>query len=82
MFEQALAINPEDAGALGSKELHDQQGSDWTNPGGETPRLSGRPSRSIATDPDDPLPYFAKSFYLSLVLHGPERAARSRGKLT
>ena len=42
-----------------------------------TPILFGQADRSIAIDPDDPLPYFAKSFYLSFVLHRPEEGLRA-----
>ena len=80
LFEQALAINPEDAGALAgdARSYMIDKVYDWTNPDVDyDAKIVGQADRSIAIDPDDPLPYFAKSFYLSLVLHRPEEGLRA-----
>jgi adenylate cyclase len=79
LFEQALAINPEDAGALaGDASYMIDKVYDWTNPDVDyDAKIVGQADRSIAIDPNDPLPYFAKSFYLSLVLHRPKEGLRA-----
>ena len=80
LFEQALAINPEDAGALAgdARSYMIDKVYDWTNPDVDyDAKVVGQADRSIAIDPNDPLPYFAKSFYLSLVLHRPEEGLRA-----
>jgi adenylate cyclase len=80
LFEQALAINPEDAGALAgdARSYMIDKVYDWTNPDVDyDAKIVGQADRSIAIDPNDPLPYFAKSFYLSLVLHRPKEGLRA-----
>jgi adenylate cyclase len=80
LFEQALAINPEDAGALAgdARTYMIDRVYDWTNPDIDyDAKIVGQADRSIAIDPNDPLPYFAKSFYLSFVLHRPEEGLRA-----
>ena len=80
LFEQALAINPEDAGALAgdARSYMIDKVYHWTNPDVDyDAKIVGQADRSIAIDPNDPLPYFAKSFYLSLVLHRPEEGLRA-----
>ena len=80
LFEQALAINPEDAGALAgdARTYMIDKVYDWTNPDVDyDAKIVGQANRSIAIDPNDPLPYFAKSFYLSFVLHRPEEGLRA-----
>ena len=80
LFEQALAINPEDAGALAgdARTYMIDKVYDWTNPDIDyDAKIVGQADRSIAIDPNDPLPYFAKSFYLSFVLHRPEEGLRA-----
>ena len=80
LFGQALAINPEDAGALAgdARSYMIDKVYHWTNPDVDyDAKIVGQADRSIAIDPNDPLPYFAKSFYLSLVLHRPEEGLRA-----
>ena len=80
LFEQALAINPEDAGALAgdARTYMIDKVYDWTNPDVDyDAKIVGQADRSIAIDPNDPLPYFAKSFYRSFVLHRPEEGLRA-----
>jgi adenylate cyclase len=80
LFEQALAINPEEAGALAgdARTYMIDRVYDWTNPDIDyDAKIVGQADRSIAIDPNDPLPYFAKSFYLSFVLHRPEEGLRA-----
>jgi adenylate cyclase len=80
LFEQALAINPDDAGALAgdARSYMIDKVYDWTNPDVDyDAKIVGQADRSIAIDPNDPLPYFAKSFYLSLVLHRPKEGLRA-----
>ena len=80
LFERALAINPEDAGALAgaARTYMIDKVYDWTNPDVDyDAKIVGQADHSIAIDPNDPLPYFAKSFYFSFVLHRPEEGLRA-----
>jgi adenylate cyclase len=72
LFEQALAINPEDAGALAgdARTYMIDKVYDWASTDVDyDAKIIGQADRSIAIDPNDPLPYYAKSLYLSAVLH-------------
>jgi adenylate cyclase len=72
LFEQALAINPEDAGALAgdARTYMIDKVYDWASTDVDyNAKIIGQADRSIAIDPNDPLPYYAKSLYLSAVLH-------------
>ena len=72
LFEQALAIDPEDAGALAgdARTYMIDKVYDWTNPDVDyDAKIVGQADRSIAIDPNDPVPYYVKSIYLSFVLH-------------
>jgi adenylate cyclase len=72
LFEQALAINPEDAGALAgdARTYMIDKIYDWGSTDVDyDAKIIGQADRSIAIDPTDPLPYYAKSLYLSAVLH-------------
>ena len=72
LFEQALAINPEDAGALAgdARTYMIDKVYDWTSTDVDyDAKIVGQADHSIAIDPNDPVPYYVKSLYLSLVLH-------------
>ena len=67
MFEQALAINPEDAGALpgdAGTYLFDKVAG-WASADVDyDAKILGQSDRSIAIAPNDPEPYSTKSLYL------------------
>jgi adenylate cyclase len=68
MYEQALAIDPNDAGALAGDAITYSQdkGYGWANPDIDyDAKVLGQADRSIAIARDDPLPYVAKSGYLT-----------------
>jgi adenylate cyclase len=71
LFEQALAINPEDAGALAgdARTYMIDAVYGWTSTYVDyDAKIIGQADRSIAIAPNDPLPYYVKSVYLSSVL--------------
>jgi adenylate cyclase len=71
LFEQALAINPEDAGALAgdARTYMIDAVYGWISPDVDyDAKIIGQADRSIAIAPSDPLPYYVKSVYLSSVL--------------
>ncbi len=80
LFEQALAINPDDAGALAGDAntyLLDKVAG-WTSADVDyDAKILGQADRSIAIAPNDPDPYSAKSLYLSYVLHRTEEGLRA-----
>ena len=80
LFERALAINPEDAGALAgaARTYMIDAVYGWTSPDVDyEAKVIGQADRSIAIAPDDPLPYYAKSLYLSVVLNRTAEAQRA-----
>ena len=80
LFERALAINPEDAGALAgaARTYMIDAVYGWTSPDVDyDAKIIGQADRSIAIAPDDPLPYYAKSLYLSVVLNRTAEAQRA-----
>jgi tetratricopeptide (TPR) repeat protein len=80
LFERALAINPEDAGALAgaARTYMIDAVYGWTNPDVDyDAKVIGQADRSITIAPDDPLPYYAKSLYLSVVLNRTAEAQRA-----
>jgi tetratricopeptide (TPR) repeat protein len=80
LFEQALAINPEDAGALAGDAgtyLFDKVAG-WASADVDyDAKILGQADRSIAIAPNDPDPYSTKSLYLSYVLHRTEEGLRA-----
>ena len=69
MYEQALAIDPNNAAALAGDAyaFHAEEVYGWTNPDIDyDAKVLGQADRSIAIDRDDPLPYYAKSIHLTL----------------
>jgi adenylate cyclase len=69
MYEQALAIDPNNAAALAGEAyaLHSEKAYGWASPDVDyDAKVLGQADRSIAIDRDDPLPYYAKSIYLTL----------------
>jgi adenylate cyclase len=71
LFEQALAINPEDAGALAgdARTYMIDAVYGWTSTYVDyDAKIIGQADRSIAIAPNDPVPYYVKSVYLSSVL--------------
>ena len=79
LFERALAINPEDAGAFAgaARTYMIDAVYGWTSPAVDyDAKIIGQADRSIAIAPDDPLPYYAKSLYLSVVLNRTAEAQR------
>jgi adenylate cyclase len=80
LFEQALAINPEDAGALaGDANTYLLEKSvGWGSADVDyDAKILGQADRSIAIAPNDPDPYSIKSLYLSYVLHRTEEGLRA-----
>jgi adenylate cyclase len=80
LFEQALAISPEDAGALAgdARTYMIDAVYGWTRTDiNYDAKIIGQADRSIAIDPSDPMPYYAKSLYLSEVLHRTADAQRA-----
>ena len=80
LFEQALTINPEDAGALAgdARTYMIDAVYGWTRTEIDyDAKIIGQAERSIAIDPNDPMPYYAKSLYLSEVLHRTADAQRA-----
>ena len=80
LFEQALTINPEDAGALAgdARTYMIDTIYDWTSTDVDyDAKIVGQADRSIAIDPNDPLPYYAKSLYLSVVLNHTDEGRRA-----
>jgi adenylate cyclase len=68
MYEQALAIDPNDAGALAGEAgtYMVEKAYGWAEPGVDyDAKVIGLADRSIAIAPDDARPYFAKSLYLT-----------------
>ena len=80
LFEQALAINPEDAGALAGDATTYliEKISGWASVDVDyDAKVLGQADRSIAIAPNDPDPYSVKSLYLSYVLHRTEEGLRA-----
>jgi adenylate cyclase len=80
LFEQALAVNPRDAGALAgaARTYMIDAVYGWTSPDVDyDAKIVGQADRSIALAPNDPLPYYAKSLYLSVVLNRTAEAQRA-----
>ena len=80
LFEQALAINPEDAGALaGAADTYlAEKVNGWTSADVDyDDKIVGQADRSIAIAPSNPEPYSTKSLYLSYVLHHTEEGLRA-----
>ncbi len=79
MYEQALAIDPNDAGALAGDAytyMVDQVYG-WTNPDTDyDAKVLDQADRSIAVARDDPLPYYVKANYLAAV-HRLDEALRA-----
>jgi adenylate cyclase len=80
LFEQALAINPEDAGALAGDAatyMFDKIAG-WASADVDyDTKVLGQVDRSIAIAPNDPYPYWVKSTYLSYVVHRTEEGLRA-----
>ena len=80
LFEQALAIDPDDAGALAGDAatyLFDKVAG-WTSADVDyDAKILGQADRAIAIAPNDPAPYSTKSLYLSYVLHRTEEGLRA-----
>ena len=80
LFEQALAINPEDAGALAGDAVTYllEKTVGWGSADVDyDAKILGQADRSIAIAPNDPEPYNIKSLYLSYVLHRTEEGLRA-----
>jgi len=80
LYEQAMAINPDDAGALaGDAETYLlDKVAGWTSADVDyDAKILGQADRSIAIAPNDPSPYSTKSLYLSYVLHHTEEGLRA-----
>jgi adenylate cyclase len=80
LYEQALTINPDDAGALaGDAETYLlDKVAGWTSADVDyDAKILGQADRSIAIAPNDPSPYSTKSIYLSYVLHRTEEGLRA-----
>ena len=78
LFEQALAINPEEAGALAgdARTYMIDWSYDWTSTDVDyDAKIVGQADHSIAIDPNDPVPYYVKTLYLSVA---PDRAAEGQ----
>jgi adenylate cyclase len=80
LYEQALAINPDDPGALAGDAttyLFDKVAG-WTSADVDyDAKIVGQADRAIAIAPNDPNPYSTKSLYLSYVLHRTEEGLRA-----
>jgi tetratricopeptide (TPR) repeat protein len=80
LYEQALAINPDEAAALSGDAttyLFDKINS-WASADVDfDAKILGQADRSIAIAPNDPDPYNTKSLYLSYVLHRTEEGLRA-----
>jgi adenylate cyclase len=80
LYEQALAINPEDAGALAGDAatyMYDKIAG-WASADVDyDAKVLGQTDRAIAIAPNDPYPYWVKSTYLSYVLHRAEDGLRA-----
>jgi adenylate cyclase len=80
LFEQALAINPEDAGALAGDAglyMYDKIAG-WANADVDyDAKVLGQADHAIAIAPNDPYPYWVKSTYLSYVVHRTEEGLRA-----
>jgi adenylate cyclase len=80
LYEQALAINPDEAGALSGDAttyLFDKING-WASADVDfDAKILGQADRSIAIAPNDPDPYNTKSLYLSYVLHRTEEGLRA-----
>ena len=80
LYEQALAIDPDDAGALAGDAqtyLHEKISGWASNDVDYDAKILGQADRSIAIAPNDPEPYNIKSIYLSYVLHRTEEGLRA-----
>jgi adenylate cyclase len=80
LLEQALAINPDDAGALaGDADTYLlEKVAGWGSADVDYyAKILGQADRSIAIAPEDPGPYSTKSLYLSYVLHRTEEGLRA-----
>jgi adenylate cyclase len=80
LFEQALAINPEDAGALAGDAVTYllDKSVGWASADVDyDAKVLGQADRAIAIAPNDPEPYNIKSLYLSYVLHRTEDGLRA-----
>jgi adenylate cyclase len=80
LYEQALAINPDEAAALpgdATTYLFDKING-WASADVDfDAKILGQADRSIAIAPNDPDPYNAKSLYPSYVLHRTEEGLRA-----
>jgi adenylate cyclase len=80
LYEHALAINPDEAGALtgdATTYLFDKING-WASADVDfDAKILGQADRSIAIGPNDPEPYNIKSLYLSYVLHRTEEGLRA-----
>jgi adenylate cyclase len=80
LYEQALAINPDEAAALSGDAttyLFDKVNG-WASADVDfDAKIIGQADRSIAIAPNDPDPYDTKSLYLSYVLHRTEEGLRA-----
>jgi adenylate cyclase len=80
LFEQALAINPEDAGALAGDAatyMFDKIAG-WASADVDyDAKVLGQTDHAIAIAPNDPYPYWVKSTYLSYVVHRTEEGLRA-----
>jgi adenylate cyclase len=80
LFEQALAINPDDARALaGDADTYlVEKISGWASVDIDyDAKIVGQDDRAIAIAPNDPEPYNTKSLYLTYVLHRTEEGLRA-----
>jgi adenylate cyclase len=78
LFDQALAIDPNDADALaGQAETYTlEYGYGWRTPGTDyDAKVIGQADRAIALDPDSMWAYWAKGLYL-MQLNRPDEALR------
>jgi adenylate cyclase len=80
LYEQALAIDPEDAGALAGDAatyMYDKIAG-WASADVDyDAKVLGQTDRAIAIAPNDPYPYWVKSTYLAYVLHRAEEGLRA-----